>query len=127
MGKLALIGNLLKGIAGALAIGAANPIGSVVGALSEVFEVIVEGRGQGALKKDVVVDVSHVILQAFAKAGKLPAVPPKEELQEAVDAVVAVKNENGWEYASAGAKAVLEIDDVIGAIFRAGVKQGQGS
>jgi hypothetical protein len=124
MGKLSTIGGILRGIAGA--VGAANPVTSVMSAVAEILEVIVDGKGRGAVKKEIGVDVSHVLLQHLAKAGIVPAVPPKEELGQLADSVVAVKNARGWDYAPALADVIDEADDIV-EIFRAGLAAGRAT
>ena len=66
-----------------------------------LMETIIKGKGQGATKKKIGVDVAHNILSQLAQQGVIPAVPPKEELGGLVDGAVAIKNAEGWQKAEA--------------------------
>lgn len=96
-------------------------IGAVINGAVNLMEVVVTGRSQGSTKKELGLSIAHTVLQELAKNQIVPAVPPKEELADVVDSVVAVKNAEGWGKVPAAAQVVFEIDDLVN-IFKAGIE-----
>jgi len=108
---------------GVSAVAQTNPISAVLSGVIEIVEAFTAGKATGQAKSQMAIDMSHIAFQHLAKNGVLPAVPPKEELQQINDGIVKVKNAKGWDIAPAVADTVNEIDDVVQlmlAAFRAG-------
>lgn len=93
----------------------------IMSAVTNIMEIVIVGKGRGATKKEIGVDIGHSIIEELAKRGILPAVPPKTELSDVVDAVVTTKNAEGWGKVVASTNVVLQIDDLVNA-FRAGIQ-----